>query len=150
MPGCWMSKGDSPRMEHGRPWQPRTESTPRTPARAASEILDRLPPQNLEAERGVLGSLLLDPQMCDEAALELHADDFYADANQKLYTHILALHDEGKRIDTTLLVEHCARPASWRRSAGPPTWPRSSSRFPMRPTSCTTRRSSARRRSCGP
>ena len=53
----------------------------------------------------MLGSLLLDPQMCDEAALELHADDFYADANQKLYTHILALHDEGKRIDTTLLVE---------------------------------------------
>ena len=36
---------------------------------------------------------------------KLRADDFYADANQKLYTHILALHDEGKRIDTTLLVE---------------------------------------------
>ena len=79
--------------------------TPHPAARAASEILDRLPPQNLEAERGVLGSLLLDPQMCDEVALELRADDFYADANQKLYRQILALHDEGKRIDTTLLVE---------------------------------------------
>ncbi len=79
--------------------------TPHPGARVASEILDRLPPQNLEAERGVLGSLLLDPLMCDEVALELRADDFYADANQKLYRQILALHDEGKRIDTTLLVE---------------------------------------------
>ncbi len=79
--------------------------TPHPGGRVASEILDRLPPQNLEAERGVLGSLLLDPQMCDEVALELRADDFYADANQKLYRHLLALHDEGKRIDTTLLVE---------------------------------------------
>ena len=79
--------------------------TPHPAGRVASEILDRLPPQNLEAERGVLGSLLLDPQMCDEVALELRADDFYADANQKLYRHLLALHDEGKRIDTTLLVE---------------------------------------------
>ena len=35
----------------------------------------------------------------------LRADDFYADANQKLYRQILALHDEGKRIDVTLLVE---------------------------------------------
>ena len=73
--------------------------------RLGSEILDRLPPQNLEAEKGVLGSLLLDPQMCDEVILVLQADDFYADANQKLYRHLVALHDEGKRIDTTLLVE---------------------------------------------
>ncbi len=37
-----------------------TERT-RTAPRLSSEILDRLPPQNLEAEKGVLGSLLLAP-----------------------------------------------------------------------------------------
>jgi replicative DNA helicase len=79
--------------------------TKHPPARVSSEILDRLPPQNLDAEKSVLGSLLLDPQMCDEVALALRCDDFYADANQKLYRHVLALHDEGKRIDTTLLTE---------------------------------------------
>ena len=77
----------------------------RAPARVSSEILDRLPPQNLEAEKGVLGSLLLDPNLCDDVALVLRPDDFYADANQKLYGHLLAMHDEGGRIDTTLLLE---------------------------------------------
>jgi len=74
-------------------------------AELPSEILDRLPPQNLEAERGVLGSLLLDPELCDEVVLIVRPDDFYADANARLFSHLLALHEEGKRIDPVLLIE---------------------------------------------
>lgn len=70
-----------------------------------SEILDRLPPQNLDAEKGVLGSILLNPVVCDDVALIVRPDDFYADANRKLFTHMLAMHDDGGRIDTVLLVE---------------------------------------------
>ena len=81
-----------------------TERT-RTVSRPSSEILDRLPPQSLEAEKAVLGSLLLDPQVCDEVALVLRPDDFYADANQRLYRNLMAMHDENKRIDITLLRE---------------------------------------------
>jgi len=77
----------------------------RAPSRVGSEILDRLPPHNLEAERGVLGSLLLDPNLCDDVALVLRSEDFYATENQKLYAHLLAMHDDGSRIDTTLLLE---------------------------------------------
>jgi len=73
--------------------------------KVTSEILDRLPPQSLEAERGVLGSILLDPSMGDEVALLLRPDDFYADAHRRLYAHIQTMHDAGKRIDTTLLME---------------------------------------------
>ena len=72
--------------------------------RVSSEILDRLPPQNLDAEKAVLGSLLLDGDLCDEVALVLRSTDFYADANQKLYEHILAMHEAGKRIDALLLL----------------------------------------------
>jgi replicative DNA helicase len=68
-----------------------------------SEILDRLPPQDLEAEMCVLGSLLIVPEMCDEVALILRPDDFYSDANQRIYRQILALHEEGKRLDALLL-----------------------------------------------
>ncbi len=71
----------------------------------SSEILDRLPPQNLDAERGVLGSLLLDPELCDEVALMLRPGDFYADAHQKLFHHIMEMHGGGGRVDATLLLE---------------------------------------------
>lgn len=77
--------------------------------RVSSEILDRLPPQNLEAEKGILGSLLLVPEMCDEVATIVHADDFYADANQKLFNHLMAMHEKGSRIDTVLLKERLKR-----------------------------------------
>jgi replicative DNA helicase len=77
----------------------------RTPARVSPEILDRLPPHNLDAEKGVLGSILLDPNLADDVALVLRPEDFYAEANEKLYGHLLAMHDEGHRIDSTLLME---------------------------------------------
>src|SRR5262249_6498375 len=70
-----------------------------------SEILDRRPPCNLEAERGVLGSILLLPLVCDDVALVLRPEDFYDDANRTLYTHLREMHDGGGRIDTTLLVD---------------------------------------------
>ena len=79
--------------------------TPHSSGKLSSEILDRLPPQNLEAERSVLGSLMLNPDACDDVALILRADDFYATANQKLFGHLMGMHDDGGRIDTTLLVE---------------------------------------------
>src|SRR5690349_159994 len=74
-----------------------------------SELLDRLPPQNLDAEKGVLGSMLIDPQVCDDVALALRAEEFYADANQRLYGHLMGMHETGQRIDVTLLVERLKR-----------------------------------------
>jgi replicative DNA helicase len=73
--------------------------------KANSEILDRQPPCNLDAERGVLGSILLVPMVCDDVALVLRPEDFYDDANRLLYSHLREMHDAGRRIDTTLLVE---------------------------------------------
>lgn len=73
--------------------------------RVTSEILDRLPPQDLNAEKAVLGSILLDPSVLDDVASTVKASDFYADANQKIYRRLQAMHDDGKRIDVLLLVE---------------------------------------------
>ena len=82
----------------------RTDTSART-TKVNSEILDRLPPHNLDAERGVLGSVMLDPNLCDEVVMILRPDDFYADAHRRLFQQIVAMHDEGKRIDITLIVE---------------------------------------------
>ena len=70
-----------------------------------SEILDRQPPCNLEAEQCVLGSIMLLPDACDEVALILHSMDFYDDGHRTLYEHMLAMHDAGRKIDIPLLVE---------------------------------------------
>jgi replicative DNA helicase len=82
----------------------RMDERPAMP-RLSSELLDRLPPQSLDAEKGVLGSLLLDPELCDEVALLLRKEDFYAGANQLLYQHLLDMHNEGVRVDSLLLLD---------------------------------------------
>ena len=79
--------------------------TPHQTESVRSDILDRLPPQSLDAERGVLGSLLLDPSLCDDVLLLVRPDDFYADANRTLFGHMVEMHNDGVRIDITLLLE---------------------------------------------
>jgi replicative DNA helicase len=86
--------------------------------KVSSEILDRRPPCNLEAERGVLGSILLLPIVCDDVALILRAEDFYDDANQAIYAHLREMYDEGRRIDTTLLVERLRSKGDFERVGG--------------------------------
>ncbi len=86
--------------------------------KVSSEILDRRPPCNLEAERGVLGSILLLPIVCDDVALIVRPEDFYDDANQSIYRHLREMHDEGRRIDTTLLVERLRSKGDFERVGG--------------------------------
>ncbi|MEO1527030.1 MAG: replicative DNA helicase [Planctomycetota bacterium] len=66
-------------------------------------MLQRQPPYDLEAEMGVLGSILLLPEVCDDCA-SLKADDFYDDANRILYANLREMYDGGEKIDVTLLV----------------------------------------------
>ena len=76
-----------------------------SPGRVAGDLLERLPPQNLEAERGVLGAMLLDQMVCDDVAVIVRPEDFYSDVHQKLYSHLLGMLNEQRRIDLTLLRE---------------------------------------------
>src|SRR6185295_14182250 len=69
------------------------------------ELLDRQPPRSIEAERAVIGSLLLLPEACDEVALIVRPEDFYDGAHRSIFTHMLALHEGGRQIDPTLLSQ---------------------------------------------
>ncbi len=80
-------------------------SARREPGEGLGELLDRQPPRSVEAERAVLGSLLLLPEVCDEVALILRADDFYDDAHGRIYRHILRMHEDGRPVDPQLLVQ---------------------------------------------
>lgn len=70
----------------------------------------RLPPQNLDAERGVLGSLMLMPSAIDEISDILRADDFYQPAHALIFTAICDMHERGvKGIDPVTLFDELAK-----------------------------------------
>jgi replicative DNA helicase len=75
----------------------------------ATALGDRLPPQNLEAERSVLGSVLLDNDVLHEIVPMLGVSDFYRDVHQTIYQAIRDLYDQGKGIDAITLADELIR-----------------------------------------
>ncbi len=70
----------------------------------------RLPPQNPDAERGVLGSVLLVNEAIDEVGESLRAEHFYHDAHHKIYAAIHDLYENNIRgIDPVTLAEELER-----------------------------------------
>ena len=70
----------------------------------------RLPPQNLDAERGVLGSVLLLNEAIDDVGEVLKAEHFYSDAHQKIFVAIRHLYENNvKGIDGVTLANELVR-----------------------------------------
>ena len=69
----------------------------------------KLPPQNLEAEQGALGSILLSPEALDDVVEVLRPDHFYSEANQRIFEAIMRLHERGVKGDAVTLSEELAR-----------------------------------------
>jgi replicative DNA helicase len=65
----------------------------------SENFINRIPPQNLEAEQSVLGSLLLDKDSIIKIADIISSDDFYDDKHRIIYLAILKLYDERSSID---------------------------------------------------
>src|SRR4030066_448064 len=63
----------------------------------------RVPPQNIEAEMSVLGSLMLDKNAIIKIADLAHPDDFYKDANRLIYETMVELFEDREPIDVLSL-----------------------------------------------
>lgn len=61
--------------------------------------IERLFPHNLEAERSVLGSIIIDPEAVVLLADFLSSEDFYRDAHRTLYGVIMQLYDQRTAAD---------------------------------------------------
>ncbi len=68
-------------------------------------MIDRLPPQSLEAELSVLGSILIDRDAVVEVAEFLRPADFYRDANGRIYAAMLELFERREPVDIVTVSE---------------------------------------------
>jgi len=71
-----------------------------------SALAGKLPPQNLDAERSVLGSILLDNHAIDEVGDFLQPAHFYSSAHETIYQAIVRMNENGiTGIDPVTLAE---------------------------------------------
>ena len=70
----------------------------------AGETL-KIPPQNIEAEQSVLGSMLLEEEAIGEAIEALREEYFYQDAHKKIFSAICKLYETGRAVDLITLRE---------------------------------------------
>ncbi len=81
----------------------------RAPRSDAPAGLDRLPPRNLEAELGVLGSILLDNSVMHDVVTFLTDHDFYRESHQVLFKAIREMYDQGRAVDAIVVSEELSR-----------------------------------------
>jgi len=71
--------------------------------------MERLPPQNIEAEAAVLGSVLIDPQALTAVAEMLRPDDFYRDAHRLIFQICIDLYAHGRPADLVTIGDELDR-----------------------------------------
>ena len=72
-------------------------------------IVTRIPPQNIDAEKSVLGAMLLDKDAIMTAEDKLTAADFYREANAIVFQAILNLAHKGEPADILTVTEELKR-----------------------------------------
>lgn len=71
--------------------------------------MEKLLPQNIEAECGVLGSIIIDPEAIVQVSDFLRTDDFYRDAHRTIYEVILQLYEEHEPADFITICDELER-----------------------------------------
>ena len=84
----------------------------------ATGVAARVPPSDLEAERAVLGCLLLDAEAVHAVRDLLRPEDFYAEKHQHLYRAAVSLADRGEPIDMLTLPGQLERGPGIGRAGG--------------------------------
>lgn len=71
--------------------------------------MEKLLPQNIEAEEGVLGSIIIDPEALDKVSRFLRPEDFYRDAHRHLYASIVRVTESGTPADFLTICDDLER-----------------------------------------
>ena len=88
-------------------------------ADTATAIAHRTLPHNLEAERSVLGAILVDNEAFNLAAQVIDSHDFYRDAHRRIFDCMVALNERRNAIDFVTLKEELGRSGDLDEVGGP-------------------------------
>jgi len=75
----------------------------------ADVSLEKGLPHNLEAERSILGAILLDNDLLNQAIELLRVEDFYAGSHRLIFEQMLNLSEKGQAVDYITLTEGLSR-----------------------------------------
>ena len=81
-------------------------------------MLDRVPPQNIEAEQSVLGAILIDQGAIAKISDILQPEDFYREAHKLVYRSAMTLFERGEAIDFITVIDMLRREESLERAGG--------------------------------
>ncbi|GAA3199878.1 replicative DNA helicase [Lentilactobacillus kefiri] len=70
----------------------------------SNEFVNELPPQNIDAEKAVLGSIFLSTDALVESMEFLESDDFYKHSHQIIYKDMVELNDRDEAIDVVTIT----------------------------------------------
>lgn len=82
-------------------------------------VVERTLPHNLEAERSVLGAILIQNDAYNMAAELLRPEDFYRDAHRRIFDKIIALAERRTAVDFVTLKEELVRAGELDAVGGP-------------------------------
>jgi len=82
-------------------------------------LTSKIPPHSLEAERAVLGAILLERESLPKAIELLKADDFYKEGHRKIFDATLALFERNEPVDLLTVSEELKRRAELDEVGGP-------------------------------
>src|SRR6266571_4627618 len=82
-------------------------------------VSERTLPHNLEAERSVLGAVLLHNDAFNLAAEVVDSNDFYRDAHRRIFDKMVKLSERGDAIDLVTLKEELGRAGELDEVGGP-------------------------------
>jgi replicative DNA helicase len=68
-------------------------------------LLDRIPPQNVEAEQSVLGAMLIEREAISRVSEFLRPEDFYREAHRLIYNAIVDLYNKNEAADLITITE---------------------------------------------
>jgi replicative DNA helicase len=78
-----------------------------------------IPPHSLEAERSVLGAILIRPDVLHDVADQVRPEDFFRDAHRRIFRHMLVLSARKVEIDGLTVKESLAASNELEEVGGP-------------------------------